>query len=87
MAFQILQIHIEYHANGSKPPFLRAFAKVVSSDEPRTKREALYREAPPSLPSVLLPLIQSDFTTVPCRGAARFYPEPLGAAPQLARTF
>src|SRR5438270_10666496 len=26
--------------------------KVVSSDEPRTTREELYREAPPSLPSV-----------------------------------
>src|SRR5258705_8843291 len=68
--FKSARRHIKDHASGSKPPFLRTFAKVVSSDEPRTKREELYREAPPSLPSVVLPLMQCDFMTISGNGAA-----------------
>ena len=51
MAPDVQASHIEVQASGSKPPFLRTAAQVVSSDEPRTKREQLYREAAPSLPS------------------------------------
>src|SRR5258708_21491311 len=50
MASCIQAMHSEVHASGSKPPFLRTAAQVVSSDEPRTKREQVYREASPSLP-------------------------------------
>src|SRR6266853_3957409 len=50
MASCIQATHSEVHASGSKPPFLRTAAQVVSSDEPRTKREQLFREASPSLP-------------------------------------
>src|ERR1043166_5297027 len=53
MASRLDAVNIEIHAGGSEPPFLRAAAKVVSSDEPRTTREELYREAPPSLPFII----------------------------------